>query len=202
LFTEIRASRILKRTITDFSKHPEHWVQNTFGENGTKEVTDEQMDAWEDRLHVQKSHSPKVREPGDGKYTTFSIYAFDDIIMEPQQYCGLGGIQANAYKLNKKHFWDYKFQTELGVVGAYLNAEAKTRFYVVPAIPANQYWPRSRPVEEYREFFDSFVGFNDHDGRTVEEVIDLFKTVHKQLKVREAKLELRRARAAAKKAAA
>lgn len=194
----IRASQILKKTINDFTRHPDHWVQNTFGTKNRKVITEEQEAAWEDQLQTHRGLSPKVTEPGNGKYTTFGIYAFDDILGDPEQYCGLGGIQANAYKLNKKHFWHYKFQTELGIVGAYLNAEAKRR---QEAVRTYFDYSKNRYVDEPITF-DGFVSFNDHRGRTVQEVIDLFKVVLKQLKVREARLAARREAAAAARAAA
>lgn len=79
-------------------------------------------------------------------------------------------------------------------MGAYLNAEAKSRTYLYHSVM------RLAPAET--RYYDGFVEWNDHKGRTVEDVIDLFKVVLKQLKVREAKLAERRAAAALARAAA
>jgi hypothetical protein len=114
---------------------------------------------------------PKVQEPGDGYFDSGDLFNLAQVVEEPTQYCGFGGILQSAYRMNKTHFWDSLFQRELATVGVYLNVAARRINYVDDdGLP---YYP------------DSFVGFNDDSRTDLSAVLKLFKSVLKELKALE-----------------
>jgi hypothetical protein len=210
----ITATQILQRTINDFTKHPEHWTQEDFGTNPQYWVDYGEVYYGDDEtaLSGQRAANKKkqwelfsverkkagtsrdrvtVTQPGNGKKSAFDFFGLETetIVGEAQQYCGLGGVEQNAWKLNKEHFWDNDFQRELAWVGAYLDWRAQKR--LEPSY-----------LDDERVPFTDFVGFNDDDSTTVQDVIGLMKETLVYLKKRDKENAKKREKRAAAKVSA
>lgn len=188
------AVQILQRTINDFTRHPERWTQNDFGRDPKKDADDvEDTKLWSlfnDETKKAREAKLTVKQPGNGDKGVWDLFGLDpyDLIGEAQLYCGLGGVEQNAWRLNKAHFWDASFQYELIWVGAYLEWMAQKQIN-----PGRNHWDGS-PYH-----FEGFVDFNDANSTTVKEVIALMKETLVHLKKRDAANAAKRAKRAAAK---